>query len=295
MQHDATTNDWRDCTSYWEPPHIVPSAWIEHTPFAYWLMNALRPAVVAELGTHYGFSYFVFSEAARRLGLDTRVFGIDTWQGDDHAGFYSDEVYNAVAKINKTDYSTVGSLLRCTFDDALDEFEDGSIDLLHIDGRHGFEDVRHDFSTWLPKLSDSGVIIMHDIAARRPGFGVWQYWEEILREYPSAFGFEHGFGLGVVPVGHHQRPELEGFFRAAAQNPAEIRDWYSTVGGRIGARAEANAKVRRALDRIEARAQTDARAIASLTEERDALLASTSWRITRPMRALGGMIARVRR
>jgi hypothetical protein len=45
-------------------------------------------------------------------------------------------------------------LIRSTFDDALGYFADGSLDLLHIDGRHLNNDVAHDFETWLPKLTD---------------------------------------------------------------------------------------------------------------------------------------------
>ena len=64
---------WLSPTSYWQPAHIVTSAWLEHAPFAFWLVDAVRPRSVVELGTHHGFSCFVFAEAVKRLGLDADI------------------------------------------------------------------------------------------------------------------------------------------------------------------------------------------------------------------------------
>ena len=54
---------------------------------------------------------------------------------------------------NELHYASFSHLIRSTFDEALANFGAGSIDLLHIDGRHFYDDVRHDFESWQPKLS----------------------------------------------------------------------------------------------------------------------------------------------
>jgi len=125
-------------SSFWVPEYICPStpAWIEHAPFAFWICDALRPRRFVELGTHYGYSYFAFCQAIDRLALGTVAYAVDTWQGDEHAGFYDEHVFQSVAVRNNQRYSAFSCLMRSTFEDALEYFEDGSVDLLHIDGRH---------------------------------------------------------------------------------------------------------------------------------------------------------------
>lgn len=176
------------------------SAWHGHVAFAHWLVQAMRPRVVVELGTHHGVSYASFCHAVAARGMTTRCFAVDTWRGDAQAGAYGEDVYADLKRFNDTYYSAFSTLLRCTFDEALGRFPDRCIDLLHIDGQHGYEMVRHDFVTWLPKLSDQAVVLFHDTAVREPTFGVWQLWDELARQYP-AFAFEHAFGLGVLAAG----------------------------------------------------------------------------------------------
>ncbi|HEX4854985.1 glycoside hydrolase family 99-like domain-containing protein [Arenimonas sp.] len=182
------------------PEDLLPSAWTGHVPFAFWLVEALRPAILVELGTHNGTSFLAFCQAIKAHGAPTKAFAVDTWQGDEQAGHYGDEVHDRLERVVLAKYAGFAQLMRMLFDDAAPYFSDGSIDLLHIDGLHTYEAVSHDFETWLPKLSRRGVVIFHDTMVREREFGVWQLWEELRGRYPS-FEFKHTHGLGVLLVG----------------------------------------------------------------------------------------------
>ncbi|WP_136683127.1 class I SAM-dependent methyltransferase [Falsirhodobacter xinxiangensis] len=208
-----------------KPHYLNTSAWTEHVPFAFWMIEALRPRVFVELGSHYGVSYFAFCQAVEQHGLGTRCHAVDTWKGDEHAGFYGDEVFKTVRAHNDAHYSGFSQLIRATFDDTLEYFADGSIDLLHIDGLHTLEAVRHDFEAWLPKMSDRGVILLHDTNVRERGFGVHLLMDELRSRHP-VFEFMHCHGLGVVGVGTDLPEPVRALLRAGADPAA----WQTITG-----------------------------------------------------------------
>ncbi len=184
-----------------EPKRIVaPYAWVEHIPFAFFLIEILRPGLLVELGVHSGNSYNAFCQAVSALQIDTKCCGVDTWKGDEQAFFYDESVFKDLEAYQREGYGDFSSLLRMTFDEALGHFSDGTIDLLHIDGLHTYDAVKHDFESWLPKMSEKGVMLLHDTQVHDRDFGVWRLWEEISGSYPS-FEFRHGYGLGVAAIG----------------------------------------------------------------------------------------------
>jgi hypothetical protein len=195
------------------------SAWWQHVPFAHWIVSATAPRLLVELGTHTGVSYSAFCQAVVREGLATRCHAVDTWRGDAHAGTYGDEVLDELRRFHDERFGAFSTLLQCTFDDALGRIEDGSIDLLHIDGLHTYEAVRHDFESWLPKLSNQAVVMFHDINERKGDFGVWRLWSELRQRY-LAFEFLHGHALGVLAVG--ERPPAAVIALCELTNPTAI-------------------------------------------------------------------------
>jgi hypothetical protein len=214
-------------------PRIVPPySWVGHIPFACLAIDLLRPRSVVELGTHSGNSYLAFCQAVRALDLSCRCTAVDDWHGDAHALHYGEQVYQALRARHDPSYGDFSQLLRVRFDDALGRFEDGSIDLLHIDGLHTYEAVRHDFETWLPKLSDRAVVLLHDTNEHEREFGVGRFLEELSTRYPC-FSFCHSHGLGVVAVGSDVPATFVAFMRHAKGSPDAIRGFFETLAGAL--------------------------------------------------------------
>lgn len=183
--------------SHFEPKKIVFSTWIDHVPFGYDIVEAVKPKILVELGTYSGLSYFTFCQSMKDHDLDGLCYAVDTWEGDAHTKSYDESIFQEVSQYNREHYYGFSYLLKMRFDQALDHFNEESVDLLHIDGYHTYKAVSEDFTNWFPKVKPGGIILFHDTAARIEDFGVWKFWEEISVKYKS-FSFNHGFGLGII-------------------------------------------------------------------------------------------------
>jgi hypothetical protein len=215
-----------------KPPEIkADSAWLEFIPFAYFLMDILQPRLFVELGVHSGGSFLAFCDAAAALVLKTKCIGVDTWESDPHSKYFNTDIYgNLLAGINSK-YAAYAELIKDNFDNAVSRFSDHSIDLLHIDGYHSYDSVKNDFTAWLPKISERGVIIFHDILVKERGFGVYRFWDEVKRDYPS-FELDFSHGLGVLLVGERINKDFLDFTGRYKANPL-YRQLFYKLGRRI--------------------------------------------------------------
>lgn len=210
-----------------EPRVYGVGAWTDNVHFAYDLVAATKPRLLVELGTDRGESYFAFCQSAAENATGTRCCAVDTWRGDEQAGGYDETTFREVTQHNARRYAAFSTLLRCTFDAALERFAPGTIDLLHVDGFHTEEAVRHDLSGWLPKLRPGGILLMHDVAVRVRDFGVWKVWEE-LQEHGRSYTFSIGAGLGVwqKPPPAELPDPIETLLRGDAAAAAPVERYY---------------------------------------------------------------------
>lgn len=249
----------------------VAQAWRGHVPFAFWCIDVLRPALFVELGAYLGDSYCSFCQAIDSLSLTTQCYAVDTWRGDVHTGSYGEGIFEALRAYHDPRYGRFSRLIRSPFDEAAREFGDGSVDLLHHDGTHTYDALVHDFRVWLPKMSQRGVILLHDINVRLPGYGAWRFWGEVSASYPS-FAFPHSFGLGVLAVGVEVPAPIRWLAQCTEREREFVRDLFEALGDRLVCTTERE----------------------RLSGELKRVLESPSWRITAPLRWVRDQLARGR-
>ena len=180
------------------------SPWSGHRLFAYDLIANTRPETVVELGSFYGCSMFTFAQAVKDQHLNTSLNAVDLWEVCDKftEADYKEDVYSAF-RLVKTSCFTEQNLkmFKMTFDQAMLQFDDGSIDILHIDGSHFYEDVKHDYETWKIKVKANGIIMFHDIGDEVINGGIMGshiFWEELKQQWPWTLQFDFSCGLGLL-------------------------------------------------------------------------------------------------
>ena len=284
-----------DSLNFFPASTQFPCAWAGHLPFAAWTMRMLAPQNFVELGTHSGNSYFTFCQAVLEGKLATRCHAVDTWQGDEHAGSYTNDIFEYVSSHNEQHYAEFSKLLRMTFNQAVDFFDDNSIDLLHIDGLHTYEAVRHDYETWLPKLAPGAVVLFHDTHEHERDFGVWKFWKELCATHPYHLEFIHSHGLGVLQ--HGQDKEKASWLVPDSEQQKLVLNFFSSLGELHLDRCELSCRTEELH-----RTATNLHDTTIRLEEREELIthqelvikqheihikgiyASRSWRCTKPLR-----------
>jgi len=166
--------------------HALPSAWTGHLEFAQWLVDRVRPTTTVDLGVDYGFSLFALA-----LGGQGTVYGVDSFEGDIHAGYHPD-AYRMVSNFQQRHAFDHVQLIRSWFTPLAQKWL-LPIDILHIDGLHTYSAITEDWQNWSKFVPATGVVIMHDVISFPADVG--RFYNEL--PLPKAY-FEHSAGLGIV-------------------------------------------------------------------------------------------------
>lgn len=204
-----------------------PYSWAPHIPFAFYLVETLRPRVLLELGIGNGNAYFAFCQAVNDLKVGTKCYAIESRE-EKEANEESASEYERVVAINTEAYESFSVINRTALQRALEYHENDTIDILHIHNISEYNQVKNLFNRWLPKLSDRGVIIVDNINVKDSQHGTWRFYEDIKRSYNS-MEFTHAQGLGVLCIGKNVDFKFLDFVDEAKQTPF-IRFFFANLG-----------------------------------------------------------------
>ncbi len=118
--------------------------------------NELGYKIGAEIGVDAG----VYSEILCKQNPGLKLYSIDIWDLDAGGSRNMRLGKYAEAKERLKPYNA--ELIRKYSLSAADDFEDGSLDFVYIDGGHRFDDVMQDIIKWTKKVRKGGIVSGHD-------------------------------------------------------------------------------------------------------------------------------------
>jgi predicted O-methyltransferase YrrM len=122
-------------------------------------MNDMGLKKMVEVGSRYGASAILWME--HNPGLD--ITCIDPYRAYHRVSQERQDQIYAGAQENAAKYGF--KLIRKASLDAVDDFEDGSLDVVNVDGDHTFDAAVQDIIRWAHKVREGGLVMVHDYCA----------------------------------------------------------------------------------------------------------------------------------
>lgn len=172
---------WKDISGFFDYPDL----------YQMWFNKVPENGIMVEVGSWKGKSTSCMGSIIKNSNKKVKFYAIDTWEGSEEhqedvkellsQGTNLFEVFkNNIESCGVTDYVIP---IQSTSLDAVKLFDDSSIDFVHIDASHDYENVLADISVWYPKVKPGGIISGDDY--------VW-CWEGVVQSVNKYF---HGKNL----------------------------------------------------------------------------------------------------
>jgi len=122
-------------------------------------MNDLGLKKGVEIGCRYGHSAILWKQAIPDLDLTC----VDPYRAYHRVRQESQDRIYAAAMIHAEQHGF--KILRKASLDAVDDFADGSLDFVNVDGDHTFDAAIQDIIRWAWKVREGGLVLVHDYCA----------------------------------------------------------------------------------------------------------------------------------
>jgi hypothetical protein len=136
---------------------------MRHVALEYDLAAALRPQLVVDLGAGDGASFFAFCQALVDHEIDGSCYAIDAWQESPEV--HPEATFGAVSAYGRAHFPGISYFVRAPAAEARRHFDEGSIDLLRLDGTRPDVIAGADVEAWFRRVRPGGLILWHGAAA----------------------------------------------------------------------------------------------------------------------------------
>jgi hypothetical protein len=144
------------------PKRIVPGARMRHIALEYDLVEALRPALIVDLGAGDCMSFFAYCQSMLENDIDGSCYAIDVW-GDSPPR--PEAALDAVRDHGRSSYPGISYFVKMSPSEAERHFDESSVDLLRVDGTRPEVVAAFDLDHWLGRLTAGGIIAWHGASA----------------------------------------------------------------------------------------------------------------------------------
>lgn len=160
---------------------------------------------IVEIGVAYGYhADFILSNLPniKYVGIDPYLAGYDAEDifcndvqalfGEERAQVAMDRLFSTVSS-NLEKFGSRATLIREKSWLGANQFDDGSLDIVYIDGDHTYEAVVKDLAAWYPKVKKGGILCGDDIGWSGVKGAVDELFLRLGKEYQiiSKNGFEN--------------------------------------------------------------------------------------------------------
>lgn len=130
------------------------------------LVREYRPLKIVEIGSCEGRSSAYIAKSLQVNGIPGTLYCVDLWElgiGKTPAKHHNPSTHRKFqGNLKLLGLYNYVVELQGNSDDIFDEWQNGEIDMLFIDGGHKYEEVLSDFMNWSQLLKSDGILSFHD-------------------------------------------------------------------------------------------------------------------------------------
>lgn len=160
---------------------------------------------LVEIGSWRGRSTSCMGSLIKSSNRNVKFYSVDTWEGSDEEEHI--KLIQELKSQGKTlFYEFQENIKSCGVDDiiipiqstsilAAEQFEDHSLDFVHIDASHEYQDVLNDIISWYPKVKPGGMITGDDYVS---------WWDGVVKAVDEYFNNK------IIVIHNYDDPHING-------------------------------------------------------------------------------------